>query len=203
MRTPVETVNGSGWERAALWLSRIFHPFLITIPTLALAIYLNGSSLREALQWTAVTIGVVIAPAFLFIAYHVRTARFSDWTVSIREQRHGLYFVGGVCLLLLLAILFYFDAPRIIQACLLAAVAANGISALVNRITKISVHAAAMAGCSTVLFTVWPPLGVGLGVMTLIVGWARIRLKQHSAGQVLLGWMVAVACVGIVFALYL
>lgn len=201
--TSAETVEQSGWERAALWLSRIFHPFLITIPTLVLAIYLTGSSLSAAAVWTAVTVGVVIMPAFLFIAYHVRTARFSDWYVSVREQRHALYLLGGVCLLLLLAILFYFDAPRIIQACLFAAVLANTVSALVNRITKISVHATTMAGCSAVLFTVSPPLGVAMGVMTLIVGWARMQLKQHTAGQIVLGWVTALASVWIVFALYL
>ena len=35
--------------------------------------------------------------------------------------------------------------------------------------------------------------------LTALQGWSRIYLGTHTAGQVLLGWGVAVVCVGVVF----
>jgi len=192
-----------GSDRIARWLSRIFHPFLIVIPTLFLAIYLDTGSLSAAVRWTAVSVALVIAPVSIFILVNLRTGRYSDAYVSIREHRHSLFLVGGACLLLLLTVLMLAAAPRIILACLYAAVIANAIGALINRFTKVSVHAAAMAGCATVLFSLSPPIGLALGTATLIVGWARVRARHHTLAQVITGWAIAIVCVTAVFALYL
>jgi len=190
-------------SKIAGWLSRIFHPFIIVIPTLLLAIYLDTASLLAALQWTAVSVALVIVPVSVFILVNVQAGRYSDVYVSIREHRHSLYLVGGACLLLLLAVLILAGAPRIILACLYAAVMANAIGAVINRFSKVSVHAAAMAGCATVLFNLSPPIGLALGAATLIVGWARVHAGHHTLAQVLTGWAIAVVCVAAVFALYL
>ena len=60
-----------------------------------------------------------------------------------------------------------------------------------NRFTKISVHSAAMAGCTTVLLVFSPIVGWGMVIATLITGWARMVLKAHVVSQVVLGYLVA------------
>ena len=195
---------GEGYgDLIARWLSRIFHPFVIVIPTLFLAVYFSTSSLAEALKWTAASVAIVILPLSIFILISVRRGHYSDPYVSVREQRRSLYLMGGACLISLLAFLILTGAPRIIVACIYAAVLANVAGALVNRFSKVSAHAAAMAGCSAVLFTLSPAIGIGLGIIALIVGWARVRAGHHSVGQVVTGWAIAVTCVLIVFRLYL
>lgn len=192
-----------GSDLIARWLSRVFHPFIVVIPTLFLAAYLATSSLAEALKWTVAAVAIVILPVSIFILVNVGRGQYSDPYVSIREHRHSLYLVGGACLLLLLAFLILADAPRIIVACLYAAVAANAVGALVNRFSKVSVHAAAMAGCTTVLFSLSVAIGLAMAAITLILGWARVRTEDHSLGQVVMGWAIATACVLIVFSFYL
>lgn len=101
------------------------------------------------------------------------------------------------------------DATRFLQAAVYAAIATNVIAASVNHyVTKISVHVAALAGCAAVLALVstGATQGVSPGfvggilvMLTVLQGWARVYLGRHTVGQVLLGWGVAVVCVGVVF----
>jgi membrane-associated phospholipid phosphatase len=197
------SAGGGYGDPIARWLSRVFHPFIIVIPTLLLAVYFATSSLVEALKWTAASVAIVILPLSIFIFTRVRRGHYSDLYVSVRKQRRSLYLVAGVCLLSLLAFLILTGAPRVIVACLYAAVVANAVGAFVNRFSKVSVHAAAMAGCTAVLFSFSVPIGLAMAAIALVLGWARVRTEDHSLSQVIMGWAIAAACVWIVFGLYL
>jgi membrane-associated phospholipid phosphatase len=187
-------------EWLALWLSRVFHPFVITIPTLALALLLTGSTWHESLLWTSVAVAIVTLPLALWVAVNVRRGRYSDSFVTIREQRRSLYLLAGICFIALTVVLSVTRAPIIALACLYAAVGANTIAAVVNRyVTKVSLHATATAGCAAVLFSLSAPIGAVLWLITLAVGWARVRLAHHTIGQILVGWGIATACVWIVW----
>jgi len=198
----VSTGVGYG-DLIARSLSRLFHPFIVVILTLFLAVCFATSSPVEALKWTAASVAIVILPLSIFIFTSVRRGQYSDLYVSIRKQRRSLYLVAGVCLILLLAFLILTGAPRIIVACLYAAVVANAVGAFVNRFSKVSVHAAAMAGSTAVLFSFSVPIGLAMAALTLVLGWARVRTEDHSLGQVIMGWAIAATCVWIVFGLYL
>ncbi|MFQ5433943.1 MAG: hypothetical protein ACE5FD_03620 [Anaerolineae bacterium] len=50
MITP-DIVGLSGRDRLAQLLSNIFHPFLVSVVTLALVIYLDGATLLDAIKW--------------------------------------------------------------------------------------------------------------------------------------------------------
>ncbi len=166
---------------------------------MVIAIIQTGYSFVEAVLWTLLAVGVVNVPMALLLFYGVRSGRYTDASVSMREQRTSIYAVGGACLVILLLILILGNAPQILIACLVSAVIATGIGYLINRYTKLSLHSAAIAGCATVLLLVAPILGVVLALFTPLVGWARIRLKHHTPFQILIGWLVPMACVLIVF----
>jgi membrane-associated phospholipid phosphatase len=159
-------------EWLALWLSRVFHPFVITIPTLALALLLTGSTWHESLLWTSVAVAIVTLPLALWVAVNVRRGRYSDSFVTIREQRRSLYLLAGICFIALTVVL---------------------------SVTKVSLHAMATAGCAAVLFSLSAPIGAVLWLITLAVGWARVRLAHHTIGQILVGWGIATASVWIVW----
>ena len=190
-------------EQIARWLSRIFHPFVISLVAFWLALYLSGSSALQALQWVGLGFLVVIAPLAVVILYNVQSGKFTDLDVSIREHRYKLYSLAFVCFILLIVILNLLNAPRIALGCLYAAVTAIFLGAIINRVfTKVSLHSVASAGSAAVLFVVSPIPGLILGVIALAVGWARIRLKRHTPGQVLLGWLIAIVCVGAILPLF-
>jgi membrane-associated phospholipid phosphatase len=194
----------SGQDGLARLLSNLFHPFLVSAVTLPLVIYLDGAALLEALWWSAVGFVIVILPLTLYLAFNVRSGRYSDWSISIREQRHTIYLLAGVCFVIVTLTFHWGGAPAIALACLYAALLALVIAALINRFTtKISLHSISMAGCATAFFWFAPLLGLFAAVAAVAVGWARMRLRHHTLSQVIAAWALAAGSVLLVFGLYL
>jgi membrane-associated phospholipid phosphatase len=195
--------SASQADRFAELVSYIFHPLLIVIPTLVIAMIRLGSTLGQAIFWTVLSVVIVNLPMALLLFWGVRSGKYSDASVSIREQRTSIYAVGGTCLVILLAVLVIGKAPVVIIACLISAVIATALGYWINRYTKLSLHSAAMAGCTAVVLWTAPLIGVIMAVFAPLVGWARIRLKHHTPVQILIGWMVSMVCVFVVFQLML
>lgn len=190
-------------DRIAEIVSIVFHPLLVVIPTLVIAMTSLGSTVWEAIFWTFLSIAIVNLPMALLLYWGVRSGKYSDASVSIREQRNSIYAVGGTCLVILLAVLIIGNAPVVIIACLISAVIATALGYWINRYTKLSLHSAAMAGCTAVLLWTAPLIGVIMAIFAPLVGWARIRLKHHTSVQILIGWMLSMICVFVVFRLML
>jgi membrane-associated phospholipid phosphatase len=195
--------NTSRADRMAEIISYVLHPLLIVIPTLVIAMVRLGSTVWEAIFWTFLSIVIVNLPMALLLFWGVRSGKYSDASVSIREQRTSIYAVGGTCLVILLAVLIIGKAPVVISACLVSAVLATALGYWINRYTKLSLHSAAMAGCTAVLLWTAPLIGLVMAIFAPLVGWARIRLKHHTPVQILIGWMVSMICVFVVFRLML
>jgi membrane-associated phospholipid phosphatase len=189
-------------DRLAEMLSAIFHPFVIVIPTMIIAT-MQGNTFGTAVFWTALSICVVILPLTYIIYSKVRSGQYSDPSVSIREQRHGLYAVAGVLLILLVAILVLGQAPRIFIAGALAGVLALAIAFVINRkFTKLSLHTIGISACTTILFLTTPQLGMILALFIPLVGWARIHLQHHTLLQIIIGLAVAVTSVLFIFHMF-
>ena len=201
--TARQITQDTSLDRLARWLSRVFHPFILSVLTLFLMTYLDTRSFALAARWTLICAVVFLVPLFFYILAMVRRGRYSDTDVSIREQRYGLYLICGLCLLLMVAIFVLCGAPLISQVGMYAAVSATVISALINRFSKISVHAMMAAGGATMLFHLSLPIGVALGAAAACVSWSRVRLERHTWRQVISGWIVAILCVVAVFYFYL
>ncbi len=196
-------MNAATADKLAQVVSYVFHPLLVVIPTLVIAMVRLGSTLGQALFWTILSIAIVNLPMALLLLWGVRSGKYTDASVSVREQRTSIYAVGGTCLVILLAVLVIGKAPAVIIACLISAVIATALGYWINRYTKLSLHSAAMAGCIAVLLWTAPLIGAIMAAFAPLVGWARIRLKHHTPGQILLGWMVSMICVFVVFQLML
>ena len=196
-------MNAANADKLAEVVSYVFHPLLVVIPTLVIAMVRLGSTLGQAIFWTVLSIAIVNVPMALLLFWGVRSGKYSDASVSVREQRTSIYAVGGACLVILLAVLIIGKAPVVIIACLISAVIATALGYWINRYTKLSLHSAAMAGCTAVLLWTAPLIGVIMAIFAPLVGWARIRLKHHTPVQILIGWMVSMICVFVVFQLML
>jgi membrane-associated phospholipid phosphatase len=187
-------------DRVAEAISNVFHPFVVVIPTMVIAMIAQGNTLWRSLFWTILAIVVVILPMLILIVVGVRSGRYSDPSISMREQRSSLYALGVLLLVLLLAILVLGKAPLILIACLVSAVLATLVGSVINHwFTKLSLHSVGVAGCATVLFLTVPLLGVVMALFAPLVAWARIRLKHHTPFQILIGWAVPLICVLVVF----
>jgi membrane-associated phospholipid phosphatase len=190
-------------DRFAELVSYIFHPLLVVIPTLVIAMTRLGSTFGQAIFWTVLSVAIVNLPMALLLFWGVRSGKYSDPSVSIREQRTSIYAVGGTCLVILLIVLIVGKAPAVIIACLISAVIATALGYWINRYTKLSLHSAAMAGCTAVLLWTAPLIGVIMAIFAPLVGWARIRLKHHTPVQILIGWTLSIICVFVIFEIVL
>ena len=187
-------------QQGAVWLSRVFHPFVISVGVLFVAQLFQGYTWLSAAAWTALCFMVVIAPVLLFILLRVRSGRYQDADVSIREDRYLLYGLAGGCFILLVALLALLQAPAIVQQTLQAALFAVAVGAILNRfVNKLSLHTLTVAGCAAVLLFVRPSAGIVLGLISLLVGWSRLYLSRHTLAEVVGGWFVGVLCVAIWF----
>ena len=189
-------------EYLAKWLSRVFYPFVLSVIALGLSVYLETGSWTQSALWSSVCLAAFLLPFAVFLLVMVCVGRYSDLDVSIREQRHGLYVVAGVGLILLVAIFTLGKAPLVGRAASYAAVICTAVAAVVNRFSKISVHAMVAAGVAVVLFYLSLLAGLVLTVPAALVGWSRVRLKRHTWFQVITGWSTAVACVVAVFQFF-
>lgn len=158
--------------------------------------------LLGAIGWSALCVAFAIAPTLLYLYRKLKRKEYTDADLSVREHRFGIYLFGGVCKLLCLATLIYFGAPQILIACFIAAILTLVLGTLLNTQTKVSVHMAAMGGCTAVLFYISPVLGILMLVASIAVGWARIYLGQHIPLQVLLGWVIALSSVVVIFVFF-
>jgi membrane-associated phospholipid phosphatase len=195
----VTSSEGARREFLAKWLSRVFHPFVLSVIALGLSVYLETGQWRQAALWASVCLAAFLLPFSILIMVMVCLGRYSDLDVSIREQRHGLYVVAGVGLILLVAIFTLGRAPFVGRVASYAAVICTVVAGVVNRFSKISVHAMVAAGVAVVLFYLSLLAGLILTVPAALVGWSRVRLKRHTWFQVIAGWSTAVACVVAVF----
>ncbi|MDD5369137.1 MAG: hypothetical protein PHQ40_08630 [Anaerolineaceae bacterium] len=192
--------QSSSWaDKAAQYISIIFHPLIIVIPTLLVAATGLGVPIWETILWTILSVSLVNLPIIILIYLGVRSGRYNNYSISIRQQRNSIFVTGGILLVVLLVILTLGHAPAIFRACLVSAVIATMIGTLINLRTKISMHAAAVAGCTAVLLWTVPIAGFIFLVCMPLVGWARIRLKHHTPFQILIGWLVPVASVVLIF----
>jgi membrane-associated phospholipid phosphatase len=66
---------------------------------------------------------------------------------------------------------------------------------LINFVWKVSVHSASIATLATLSAVYRPWLGLIFGLAAIALGWARIRTGNHTVGQVMAGWTIAVVSI--------
>lgn len=197
-RTQTDPIN-----RLAEAISWIFHPFTIVIPTTLILMMQQGISFWQSLFWTLLSICVANLPMAVLLIYGIRSGHFSDLSVSIREQRKSIYTVYSISTAILLAILVFGKAPSVLTACISAVIITTVIGFVINHyFTKLSIHAIVMAGCTTALIIMAPMIGIVMVMFTVLVAWARIRLKHHTPLQILIGWVIPALSVLVVFPMF-
>ena len=196
-----EALDGRSYTLARV-LSQIFHPILLNISSFLLVGYAALSTPAEGLKWAGICILVLVLPPTIFYTIRLRQGVYADEDVSVREQRNELYLFGLIWALIAIALLSYFGAPQPFIALLICALLFALINGGINLFWKISGHATAIAATATIALLYSPPLGAILWACALLVGWARVRTRNHTPMQVLAGFCSAVCVILGVFQFF-
>lgn len=142
----------------------------------------------------------VFIPTMLIRLYR----RYQGWSrieLGSRERRAVPYVISIVSYLTCYYIITAAHVPYFMGAVLIAALVIQVACAIVNIFIKISTHTAAIGGVAGALMAFSAVFGFNpvwwlcaVIVLAGLVGSSRMVLRQHSLRQVVLGFLVGVAC---------
>lgn len=179
-------------EAIARWISHVVSPHVVgVVLTSAVALAYSDNPL-QIFTWLLLLLPMIVIPPLGYVSWLVSIGKLEDIYMPNRERRLGPLTVLMIWLLICLGLMRYWQAPLIVEIFVLATTVMIGVLGLVTLFWKISFHGATISAAATATvivagLTAWP-------VMLLIplVGWARVRLKRHTTGQVICGSIVGV-----------
>ena len=190
------------WRRLAHIISEVSNPLFVALPTFLVIALVTAPDVPHALLWWIVAVlGISIVP-FLFILRGVRQGHYSDHHVSVREQRFIPLLFGLGCMAASFVLLYYLNASRVLIATVTAVIVACGISLLITRYWKISLHLVGIAGAVTVFALLFGPRFLFLSPLVALVGWARWQVHAHTALQACVGASLAIGVTVAIFYLF-
>ncbi len=185
------TLPVNNWHRTANLISNLTAPPLLAVPTyLILGLYdqtRNKTSTADLLFGLAVSIflGVIFPIAMVFFLRNRQI--ISDIHISIREQR-TIPYVGAIIAYFLAFILIYIKSGPGILAAIMFCYAVNSLIVMcINFGWKVSAHATGVGGPLAALTFIFGWSIVPLYLLIPIVNWARVYIKAHTPGQVIVG----------------
>lgn len=165
--------------RIARILSAALHPFVVGPLTAALA--------TRNWRWTAAIAATTILPLTALLIRRTRRGAWSDFDVSRREQRPGLYFAAIPLLVLTAIVVWWLGAPPWFLRSFLAIAFLFAAGLIGNRFLKISLHMMFGAFALTVVGRLYP-FSVFLTLPLLAaLAWSRWRLERHTPTEIGVG----------------
>ncbi len=158
---------------------------LLVLPVVVSAV--SAGSVAAGIGW-----GLVAALFFAVVPYGwvvlgVRAGRITDRHVRRRDQRARVFAVTLASMLVGFAVLAVGGAPRALVAFLLGVLIEVVALLAVSLAWKISVHAWTAAAGTTALVALFGPWALLGWPVVAAVGWSRVRLRQHTVAQVVVG----------------
>jgi len=186
---------------AARGLTEVFAPaVLAAVLPVVIGVH-AGRTVSTGLAWGLLASLFCAILPYAMIWVGVRRGRLSDRHIGVREQRTKPLALGLVSVLIGLALLALLGAPRELVVLVVASFIGGFVATVVNHFWKLSVHASVASGSMVVLVLVFGPVLLATAVVVAAVGWSRVRLGDHTTGQVVAGTVIGAVIAGLVFGL--
>jgi hypothetical protein len=185
--------------RAARGLTEVFAPAVLAA---ALPIVIGvhaGRTASTGVAWGLLASVFSAIIPYAMIWHGVRRGRLSDRHIGVREQRTRPLAFGLGSVLVGLALLGLFGAPRELIALVVALFVGGLVATVINHFWKLSVHASVAAGSMVVLVLAFGPVLSATVIVVAAVGWSRVRLRDHTPWQVVAGAVIGAVVTGLVF----
>lgn len=178
----------------------------IAQPPLVLSLLLILASLLSHQWWVSIWSGIVAAlficlVPFIAVLTLAKRGHLTDHHVGDKKQRRPVMLWTLGSSLLGCGILSVIGAPQPVWGLIGGILCGIVALILISPIWKISGHAMTLGGAtvSAVLMFGW--LGVPFVVASPLVCWSRVYLRDHSARQVIVGFMTGMVAFGASYTL--
>ena len=176
----------------ARFVSWIGHP-LVFVPISLAIVVTTQLAPRVGLPILAALFLCVIAPIAVLLFIGVRSGRWRDADVSVREERRRFYpwaipfSAAGTLAIWLMR------APTFILRGAIVTLALFVIAAIINLRLKISLHILFAFYCAVVLLRLGAAFGVSAVILAVLVFWSRLFLKRHTLIEAITGGSLGIA----------
>ncbi|MFI7074273.1 phosphoesterase PA-phosphatase [Micromonospora sediminicola] len=172
---------------AARVVTEVFAPALLAAAMPVIVGVHSTSPVSLGLGWALV--GAVFCSVIpnTLIWWRVRRGSLTDHHIRVREQRKTPLLYGLLSVLVGLTLMVTLDAPRPVTAMVVVMFALGLAVTAANLVWKLSIHAAVAAGSAAVLVIEFGPTLLASLPVVVLIGWSRIRLREHTLAQVTAG----------------
>ncbi|GDY30153.1 MAB_1171c family putative transporter [Gandjariella thermophila] len=134
------------------------------------------------------------------IVWGARTGRWDGHHVRNRDGRLVPFLALIVSSTVGLALLFVLGAPWLLTALDISMLTSLFVTGAITARWKISMHAAVAAGAVVVLAVTYTPIMWALAPLVAAISWSRVRVRDHTTAQVVVGAIVGAAVGGSLYA---
>lgn len=183
-------------------ISTVLNPIILLAFVPFYLVYMSTKNPVFAWYWTGVSL-VFLSLFSLFVITGVKLKFFSDFDISERSQRPMLYSFAVLFIFLYWILLIVSDAPKVLFLAVYALI--FGIIALEisNNFLKASAHVATISAIITALFLIHGSFYLLLGYLLIpLVGWARIKTKNHTRKQVVVGAEIGILTTVVIYVIF-
>ncbi|OGH12750.1 MAG: hypothetical protein A2776_00760 [Candidatus Levybacteria bacterium RIFCSPHIGHO2_01_FULL_40_10] len=179
-------------------ISILSNPAVLSIPaSYALVFRTSGDALYSAV-WTVVSL-IFTGAIVIYVLYGIGKGIFSDFDVSVREERKPLFIFTAVIAVLYLLVIFFLNGPKILMVTLGALLLGVFMDSIINKRIKASVHLAVFTSFSLVLAILFGGAFWIFPVFAPVVAWSRIKLKRHRLSETVIGTLIGVFLVIVIY----
>jgi membrane-associated phospholipid phosphatase len=199
--TSASPVEDSQPARGGEWRARTFariiswigHPLVFVAASVAIVVG-TQVNLRAGFPILLALLLSTLVPTAVLLLSGVRSGRWSDSDVSVREERQRFFPWAVPFSLAGVAVMYLIDAPAYIIRGSVITLALFLVSWMLNCFLKLSLHALFAFYCATILFRVGAVWGTIAFLLALLVGWSRLSLRRHNALELITG--IALGLIG-------
>lgn len=135
----------------------------------------------------------VIVPTAILLVVGVRTGRWQDADVSVREERRLFYPWAIPISALGVVTTWLIRAPSFVLRGGLVTLALFVVAAITNGRLKISLHTLFAFYCTVILFRIGFGCGIAALLLAILVFWSRLFLGRHTVAETLAGVVLGIA----------
>lgn len=183
-------------------ISYIFDGSYISIPAYLIINIFMLETAREVAVWTSLCVLFGSIMPFIFVVFLYKKKIIADLHVPRREDRLKPLLVSNISYLLGYFVFFIFKAPVYLKAMFFTSFLTTVLLTVITSFWKISFHTSWITFTSITYYVFFGKWMLLLFLFVPLVAWARVKIKRHTAGQVIAGSLLAFITVSFGFSFF-